>query len=298
MLNKKLVNKKLFKKLLKQLDDIEQIYKTKPENLEKYFLETRDVLTCQLIKVDIEIDEIKLKNNQEKDRKLALKMSKNEMKKDIKNISDLTKMKIYNEPKLKELIEQKEIECQICFSNIEIDNLIIMDKCNHYFCIDCIENFLKVNIKDRKLSLKCPDINCKLKLDYNTIKLIATTETFELYEKYLLENTLAKDKKCKFCPRPDCGMAMYSLGNNPMLTCPKCNLKFCFDCYTDKWHDGVTCKNYKKWKKENDNVDISFDTYIKKKKVKKCPNCKVNIEKNGGCNHMHCRNCNHHFNWS
>lgn len=31
--------------------------------------------------------------------------------------------------------------------------------------------------------------------------------------------------------------------------------------------------------------------------TKPCPNCKSAIEKNGGCNHMHCRTCGHHFDW-
>jgi hypothetical protein len=28
-----------------------------------------------------------------------------------------------------------------------------------------------------------------------------------------------------------------------------------------------------------------------------CPNCHVRIEKNGGCSHMHCSRCDHHFTW-
>lgn len=31
--------------------------------------------------------------------------------------------------------------------------------------------------------------------------------------------------------------------------------------------------------------------------TKKCPGCKVNIEKNEGCNHMTCRQCKHEFCW-
>lgn len=31
--------------------------------------------------------------------------------------------------------------------------------------------------------------------------------------------------------------------------------------------------------------------------TKACPRCHVDILKNGGCNHMHCRNCGHDFNW-
>lgn len=32
--------------------------------------------------------------------------------------------------------------------------------------------------------------------------------------------------------------------------------------------------------------------------LKMCPNCQVWIEKNGGCDHMHCYKCGRDFNWS
>ena len=31
--------------------------------------------------------------------------------------------------------------------------------------------------------------------------------------------------------------------------------------------------------------------------TQRCPNCNVRIEKNGGCSHMHCSRCDHHFTW-
>jgi hypothetical protein len=32
--------------------------------------------------------------------------------------------------------------------------------------------------------------------------------------------------------------------------------------------------------------------------TKACPKCHVRIEKNGGCDHMHCLRCKTSFNWS
>ena len=31
--------------------------------------------------------------------------------------------------------------------------------------------------------------------------------------------------------------------------------------------------------------------------TQRCPKCNIKIEKNGGCSHMHCTRCDHHFTW-
>lgn len=42
--------------------------------------------------------------------------------------------------------------------------------------------------------------------------------------------------------------------------------------------------------------DFASQSYILQY-TKPCPNCKINIEKNGGCMHMTCRKCSHQFCW-
>jgi len=41
----------------------------------------------------------------------------------------------------------------------------------------------------------------------------------------------------------------------------------------------------------------SFAVLARKTHMKKCPACLVPIQKDGGCNQMHCRRCNHRFDW-
>ena len=43
--------------------------------------------------------------------------------------------------------------------------------------------------------------------------------------------------------------------------------------------------------------DILNAGRIESLKTQHCPNCHVRIEKNGGCSHMHCSRCDHHFTW-
>jgi hypothetical protein len=299
MISQKKMEKRFNKSLMKHLNEIDKI-KGNPDLLNKYLQEHQDNLICRNLKIDTEMEEIRLHNRLKKetkgDKKLALSLSKN-LNSAATSVEELNRINLYNNPKFKEFAEQKSFECTICFCEEEVTKMVMMPKCNHYYCLNCMQTYLATNIKERKLDLKCPSDECKKKMSYNDIKMIAAPEIFELYERYLLENTLGKDKKCKFCPKAGCGMAMYSMGDNPLLVCPKCHLKFCFNCNTDQWHTGVTCKKFQKWLKENGGGDSSFEEFISKR-CKKCPRCDVNIQKNGGCDHMNCTNCGHHFQWS
>jgi len=84
---------------------------------------------------------------------------------------------------------------------------------------------------------------------------------------------------------------------HPMMACPKCKYKFCFNCRTDEWHAGTTCENFQKWKAENGQGEAKFAEWAQTNS-KICPKCNVRIEKNGGCDHMTCWSCKYEFYWT
>ncbi|KAG2471266.1 BBS4 protein, partial [Polypterus senegalus] len=69
-----------------------------------------------------------------------------------------------------------------------------------------------------------------------------------------------------------------------------------FNC-GENWHDPVKCKWLRKWIKKCDD-DSETSNWIAAN-TKECPKCHVTIEKDGGCNHMVCRNqnCKAEFCW-
>ncbi|XP_044581324.1 E3 ubiquitin-protein ligase ariadne-1-like [Cotesia glomerata] len=61
------------------------------------------------------------------------------------------------------------------------------------------------------------------------------------------------------------------------------------------WHAPILCKYLRKWVKKT--AEDSTTSHWIGINAKECPQCLAAIEKNGGCNHMTCRNCKYEFCW-
>lgn len=68
----------------------------------------------------------------------------------------------------------------------------------------------------------------------------------------------------------------------------------CLDCGKED-HQPSNCLQVKTWtdKEEDNNENLTW----LKANTKPCPGCGSFIEKNQGCNHIHCRNCGYDFCW-
>ena len=96
--------------------------------------------------------------------------------------------------------------------------------------------------------------------------------------------TVAKDPNLVWCPTIDCNTICnvsnsnfnsYGTFSNSPTKCNNCGKEFLP-------HNSKDEKMKKKILRKNWNID-------------KCPNCKVLIQKNGGCDDMKCKNCETHF---
>lgn len=100
----------------------------------------------------------------------------------------------------------------------------------------------------------------------------------------------------RWCPSPDCNSAIkVQYVESKPVTC-KCAHTFCFHC-GENWHDPVKCHLLRKWIRKCDD-DSETSNWIAAN-TKECPKCNVTIEKDGGCNHMVCKNqnCRNEFCW-
>ena len=187
-----------------------------------------------------------------------------------------------------EELANKRYDCPVCFDEFKIEEMYTLDECAHRFCFDCLKGHFHTNISDHNIKIKCPEPECKHYVTEFEVQHISTFEDLEKFREYQLKNTLETMPDFRYCPQTDCPGAMIK-GDNNRMNCPVCNFEFCFEC-NEPYHDNFSCEDYQRWKVENATGDIQFDNWAMNN-AKKCPSCRADIQKNGGCNKMTCVKC-------
>jgi len=142
-----------------------------------------------------------------------------------------------------------------------------------------LQNFDRVDLKAKlRVGLdppldpkKCPEIMSFVKIVRSAAQVNnllrkegwRTPASFEQFTDYL---------PCPVCPRYE-GIAKDGFGT-----------AMCFKCY-HQWEAPMKDKKSEvKW-------------WVNLTSMKSCPKCHIGIMKNGGCQHMTCKECGHEFNW-
>ena len=169
--------------------------------------------------------------------------------------------------------------------------------CNHEidFCTTCLGRHIQARLEEYGRSrcdqIACPSVGCNRLLTYDEIRLYTSESTFTIYDRYLNLNALSQFPNFKWCLRPSCGNGqLYDLqdGNvpwgGPLVRCEECDFEMCYT-HSIPWHTGQTCEQY-----NSDQGDPSSQLSREwiTGNTKKCPKCKVNIEKGNNCFHMTC----------
>ena len=181
-------------------------------------------------------------------------------------------------------------ECGVCSDEISSADLgKVRLPCKHYFCVDCWLEYLKEKINNANVyKISCMEHKCGYILEEKFIKAIIGSDNtlIEKYDKFLSRKKLMdSNKKIKFCPIPDCD----GYAEKKKSKYVKCNFghEFCFDCLQQP-HGKKKCAKV---------IDEGFEEWKSHTLVKRCPYCKFWTEKNEGCNHMTCSQCNFQWCW-
>lgn len=182
-------------------------------------------------------------------------------------------------------------QCTICYD----EDATVTLTCNHAFCQKCIRKYIYYNMQNKCcLGINC--LKCSILIEDKIIlsSLISPDEICN-YQQTMLSNLIDSHNYLTWCPGKNCDTIIRAETREPrQAKCRYCSIIFCFAC-RNEYHAPLPCNMFKDWMQKC-NDDSETMNYICAN-TKDCPNCKVSIEKNGGCNHMYCRRCSYDFCW-
>ena len=191
--------------------------------------------------------------------------------------------------------------CNICFEN-EVNKENIAQKCcSHYFCDNCIKKYLTYQINNGVvLDIKCLMAGCPHLYTSEEIRSNVSNETYRKYLRfYGIQIKIRNPEKTYInCPFVDCDELVDVTNVHEGNVICGIGHVFCRECLKIGGHS----KNNSICKKNELNLDIFNELKQKNpskihQNYKQCPECKVLIEKNDGCNQMKCLNCGFSFCW-
>jgi len=179
--------------------------------------------------------------------------------------------------------------CGICFMQSSEQEKSNIPRCEHGFCSKCVFDYISnLVINGRVATIMCPNEGCNNILsDIEIIEFLKSDDALiKKYQKFKKDLDISMDPIHRWCIRPGCEFLVEGNPKNPKSEC-KCGQVMCFNCM-NPWHEGKDCESA---------IDNEYKRYAEKGKVKNCPKCNSRIEKNEGCNHIHCTRCKYDFCW-
>ncbi|XP_026119707.1 probable E3 ubiquitin-protein ligase RNF144A-B isoform X2 [Carassius auratus] len=196
------------------------------------------------------------------------------------------------------------LSCKLCLGEFPLEQMTTISQCQCIFCSLCLKQYVELLIKEGlETVISCPDSACP-KLGHlleNEIESMVANDIMQRYKRLQFEREVLLDPCRTWCPSSSC-QSVCQLNESEVqlpqpVQCPQCSLRFCSACRAD-CPTGHTCQesvpittflpgeNGSNFKSEGDEAPI-----------KRCPKCKVYIERDEGCAQMMCKNCKHAFCW-
>ncbi|XP_033135214.1 E3 ubiquitin-protein ligase dbl4 [Brassica rapa] len=194
--------------------------------------------------------------------------------------------------------------CPACYAHVSPRHkLEVRSGCFHRICFTCIRDCVSSQLA-RGDSVLCPYPGCEKELVLEDCRGIADDDALNLIIHRKKEKAIPVLDRV-YCPKPSCNFLMsdrdlplgFSIDprqKSVARTCVECGLCFCKKCHVP-WHYKKTCDEFKKSPSYLTSDAALFESLVKTQGWIKCPQCATVVQKNGGCQRISCRHCNHKF---
>ncbi|KAG8388185.1 hypothetical protein BUALT_Bualt02G0099500 [Buddleja alternifolia] len=180
--------------------------------------------------------------------------------------------------------------CQICTEDKPKPEMFEIEGCLHSFCQICISKHVEYKLQDNVVHVSCPDEDCNNVIRPDSLRYVMPPNIVAQWEGKMTESTILDSEKF-YCPYENCSEMLVNDSDEGVIIrqseCPNCWRLFCAQCKVP-WHQGFGCEEFirlKHSKREKEKLRL----LAKQNHWKKCPNCKVFVEKIDGCIHITCR---------
>lgn len=180
--------------------------------------------------------------------------------------------------------------CDVCYDKLNENEISLNTlSCSHLICNQCFLEYLKTKMNDYNTTTTIPCFHHKcqqtLNEEYITSRISEDKITFNKYKTFIYNNEIKHNPNKKFCPFPNCESYLLKENTNDFVQCQEGH-KYCFNC-VNEWHPNSQCDISDK------HFKIIEGNYV----IKKCPKCNYYIDKDKGCNHIVCYNCQYEWCW-
>lgn len=213
----------------------------------------------------------------------------------------------------------RDIPCLACADNRD-PVLVFPCADGHAVCLECFAIYSITKLNDRQFvhsktygyTLPCPgssgSCNSALIPEAHHFRVLQDDQ-HDRYQRFGTEEFVLKMGGV-LCPGRGCGMGLLPEPNMRRIKCDHCQFEFCREC-KEPFQRGHTCNQSNPNPTTNaraSNYQVNLENarrarweaearQVIEQISKKCPGCKTNTEKNGGCNHMTCSRCRFEWCW-
>ena len=204
------------------------------------------------------------------------------------------------------LDKKKSYECNILCEEFEFSKIRHFG-CGHTFEEECMTEYIMEEIKRKgplSIDSLCPYDGCGFMITQSIVDDNCDGVKKALFQKFCMDNFTQLSPYVVPCLNSNCPKYFLASESSvlPSDCLPQlyaicdCGCNACLGCQS-KGHEPLKCEMYKQWEESIGQILDSLNENWKKSNSKKCPGCKVDIQKNEGCMHMTCAKCRHEFCW-
>ncbi|KAK1631037.1 hypothetical protein QYE76_005352 [Lolium multiflorum] len=196
--------------------------------------------------------------------------------------------------------EVPAFDCGICMDTLPVFDLFPGITCKHKFCAPCMTTYVEGRIRSSELPIPCPDPTCRKgndddgaggrrsELHPEKVKKAIDYGAFVDWGARLTESAIAPGRRA-YCPNRRCGIPLETSGDAvpAKSLCLACGYALCATCGMEWSSDDGAGHGEHDCARGPDAMLVR--QLARESRWKRCPSCKMYVERIDGCNQMTCR---------